>query len=152
MGLTLLQGCNSTYHWKPRILCDLVLKTSHGKGTETRCLEQRILATSMLIPTSVSMANAHNTIAVECYILTVDSGPIGWFLRPHPAYDTTCIRQLGWGDLMISFCSITDWPTDYTACSKANHANAEPSFLPCTSQPQRDCPKGLPFAMQKDCV
>ena len=55
----------------------------------------------MLIPTSVSVANAHNTIAVECYISVVDLGPIGWFLRPHSAYDTTCIRHFGWRALFL---------------------------------------------------
>ncbi len=55
----------------------------------------------MLIPTSISVANAHNTIAVECYISTVVLGPIGWFLRPPPAYDTTSIRQFGWRGLFL---------------------------------------------------
>ena len=55
----------------------------------------------MLYPTSVSVANAHNTTAVECYKSTVVSGPLGWILRPNPAYETMGICHFGWRGLFL---------------------------------------------------
>ena len=55
----------------------------------------------MLLPTSILVANAHNTIAVECYISTVVLGPIGCILQPDPAYDTNGVRHFRWRGLFV---------------------------------------------------